>query len=189
MLLTTEGITAYTIDKEFGQQEDLGKSLPSVESLAFEEGKKRVYFSTIFKNRRKGGSFSMFITAPIHDYDGRLIGVVALEVDITPLYELIQDTRGLGHTGETFIGMQIGNKALFLNPLRHDPDATLKRVVTFVKKKHYLSRRLYKEEMVPAFLSTTGARKSLLPGVISPLSTMDLLLKLIRGRLLHQSAN
>ncbi|MGD8716886.1 MAG: ATP-binding protein, partial [Desulfobacterales bacterium] len=44
-----------------------------------------------------------------------------------PIYELIQDTTGLGETGETLIAKKDGDQALFLNPLRHDPDAALKR--------------------------------------------------------------
>jgi PAS domain S-box-containing protein len=64
---------------------------------------------------------------PIRSLEGQLIGFTVFEIDMAPIYELIQDTTGLGETGETLIAKKDGDQALFLNPLRHDPDAALKR--------------------------------------------------------------
>jgi signal transduction histidine kinase len=136
ILLNYEGLIVYASNKKYAKEE-IGKSLPYVSVRAFKEGKKRIYFSNIFRSYQENGKYGMFITAPLHDLNKRLIGVVALEVDMTPLYEMIQDTKGLGQTGETLIGKQIGNKALFLNPLRHDPDSTLKRVAVFGKREAF----------------------------------------------------
>ena len=97
MLLNTNGITVYASDKEH-KKEELGKPLPDVDSSVLEEGKKGIHFSNIFKNKRESNRFGLFITAPLYDFDNTLIGVAALEVDMTPLYTMIEDTTGLGQT-------------------------------------------------------------------------------------------
>jgi signal transduction histidine kinase len=43
------------------------------------------------------------------------------------LYRLIQDTTGLGKTGEVLVGKVSGNEIVYLNPLRHDPAAAPNR--------------------------------------------------------------
>jgi hypothetical protein len=79
----------------------------------------------------------MLVTAPAHNFDGTFIGVIALEIDMAPVYGLIQDTTGLGETGETLISTKMvshddikGEHIMFLNPLRYDPDAAIKRVIS-----------------------------------------------------------
>ena len=48
---------------------------------------------------------------------------------MTEIYNIIQDVTGLGNTGEVLIVKKINDKIVFLNPLRHDPKAALKRTV------------------------------------------------------------
>ena len=96
------------------------------EQKAFAEGKSRIYFSDIYFDKAEDNRFEMLVTAPAFDFNGAFIGVIAFEVDMTPVYKLIQDTTGLGNTGETLVGKKIGNQVVFLNPLRHDPNAALK---------------------------------------------------------------
>ena len=71
----------------------------------------------------------MLVTAPAFDFNGLFMGVIAFEVEMSPIYKLIQETAGLGKTGETLVGKKMGNEVLFLNPLRHDPNAALMRRV------------------------------------------------------------
>lgn len=71
-----------------------------------------------------------FIAAPIYR-EGVTIGVLAAQINAKTIYELVQDYTGLGKTGETIIASRIGDRAVFLNPLRHDPDAAFKREVVF----------------------------------------------------------
>jgi hypothetical protein len=70
----------------------------------------------------------MLITAPASDFDGAFLEVIVFEIDMASIYKLIQDITGLGATGEVLIGKKIGNKVIYLNPLRHDPEAALKKV-------------------------------------------------------------
>lgn len=130
MLVNPEGKIVYVSNKAHAEV-DLGSSLPDPAGKAFEEGKKGLYISEVFKEvTGREGHFSMIIASPATDFDGNFIGVIALEVDMDPIFELIQDTTGLGETGETLIAQRVSDSALILNPLRHDPDAALKRTIT-----------------------------------------------------------
>jgi signal transduction histidine kinase len=101
-----------------------------VERTAFEKGESDVYLSDIYFDKTDDKRFEMLVTAPATDFDGTVIGVIAFEVDMTPVFKLIQDVTGLGATGEVLIGRKIGNQVEFLNPLRHDPKAALIRKAT-----------------------------------------------------------
>lgn len=70
-----------------------------------------------------------FLVAPIYD-DGILIGLLGAQMDTEVIYKLVQDYTGLGKTGETVIGSKIDDRAVFVNPLRHDPDAAFNRYVS-----------------------------------------------------------
>lgn len=69
-----------------------------------------------------------FLVAPIYE-KGVLIGLLGAQMDTDIIYKLVQDYTGLGKTGETIIASQMGNSAVFVNPLRHDPDAAFNKEV------------------------------------------------------------
>lgn len=134
MLVSTEGKVVYSIN-ELHKEFDLDYPLVGSEGRkAFEHGKKETYFSDIYVSELEDYLYGMLITTPITGFSGQFIGIVALEVNMLPVYEFIQDTTGLGETGETLIAKRIEDGALFLNSLRHDKDAALKRKVTFGEK-------------------------------------------------------
>jgi len=85
-----------------------------------------VYFSRIFK---KAGTYYMLASAPVAGAKDKAAGLLVYEIDLSPLYQLIQDTTGLGATGEVVLGQATGNWITFLNPLRHEPRAALNRGV------------------------------------------------------------
>jgi PAS domain S-box-containing protein len=126
MLTNPQGRVVYSSNPEH-RPKDFLKFLPDPQQKAIEEGKKRISFSDVFMNKAEGNRFVMLVTAPAFDSNGAFIGVIALEVDMAPVYELVQDTTGLGDTGETLVGKKTGDQVVFLNPLRHDPEAALKR--------------------------------------------------------------
>ena len=114
----------------------------------FEKSKKNVSFSKIFiESKEDHKEFEMLATSPIYDSNEDLIGILGFEIDIGFVYDFIQDTTGLGETGETLIGRYMeshpgetvyghftsreGDHALFLNPLRHDPNAAFNREAFF----------------------------------------------------------
>ena len=126
LLANSDGEIVYVFDKS-GISKYSGNHLPNPFRNAFEEGKDKVYFSEIFISPTVADQFAMLVTAPAKDPGGKFVGVIAYEINMAPIYELIQDLTGLGQTGETLIARKAGDKALFLNPLRHDSGAALKR--------------------------------------------------------------
>lgn len=126
MLVNSEGKIVYTSNVEH-HPEDFLNPLPDPRQKAFTEGKNRVYLSDVFFSKAIGNRPAMLVTAPAFDFDGAFIGVIAFEVDMNLIYKLIQDVTGLGDTGEVLVGMKKGNEAVYINPLRHDPDAALKK--------------------------------------------------------------
>jgi PAS domain S-box-containing protein len=126
MLANTRGRIVYALDR-FAAIEDMEHIQPDLWPAAFEKGKIGISISEVFKSRSQADQFSVYITAPVHDLDGEFVGVIVLEVYMTSIYKLIQDTTGMGLTGETLIARKEGDAALFINPLRHDPDAAFKR--------------------------------------------------------------
>lgn len=107
----------------------------SFDKVAFEEGKTKLYFSDMYgvcsdicrDDTEKKYLFS--VSAPILDYENRTIGVVIIEFSANSFFNQIQDYSGLGESGETLLGKKVGDKVVFLNPLRHDPNAGMKRSV------------------------------------------------------------
>ncbi|MFQ5544276.1 MAG: cache domain-containing protein, partial [Nitrospiria bacterium] len=129
MLVNPEGKIVY-VTNEAHSTKDLGNMLPDPDNIAFIEGKKEIYFSVPFLNKVENDRPSMIITAPVHNFAGTFIGVIALEVDMTPIYKFLQNRMGLGKTGEALIGRKIGERVLFLSPLRHHQEAILQEMVT-----------------------------------------------------------
>lgn len=130
MLVSPQGRIVYSLNKNHAAHE-LGQMLPSPAGRAFEEGKKGVFFSHIYRSQIDPGVAALLVTAPIHTKGGEFIGILVFELDMKPIYELIQDTTGMGTTGETLVGKNMGDHVLFINPLRHDPDAAFNRRVLF----------------------------------------------------------
>ncbi|MGD0078673.1 MAG: PAS domain S-box protein [Sedimentisphaerales bacterium] len=128
MLVNPQGKVVYAI-KPGHYSKDMPNGVDA-EQKAFTEGKSRIYFSDVYFDKVEDNRFETLLAAPASDFNGAFIGVIAFEVDMTPIYNLIQDTTGLDITGEVLVARKIGNQAEFLNPLRHDPNAALKRRVS-----------------------------------------------------------
>jgi PAS domain S-box-containing protein len=126
ILAKPEGKIVYVLNRSPARNQ-IGSSLKEIWGESFSAGQNRIQYSSVFKNTVATDEFSIFLKGPIHSQDGRLAGLLAFEIDMNPIYHLIQDTTGLGKSGETLVAKKAGNQALFLNPLRHDPDAALNR--------------------------------------------------------------
>jgi PAS domain S-box-containing protein len=126
MLVNPEGKVVYA-NKPGHYSKDMSNS-SDAEQKSFTEGKSRIYFSDVYFDKEEDNRFEMLLTAPASDFNGVFIGVIAFEVDMTPVYKLIQDVTGLGNTGEVLVGKKIGNQVEYLNPLRHEPNTVMKRI-------------------------------------------------------------
>lgn len=100
---------------------------------AFEKGKKSLNFSDIYRSKMAGipmkSTYIFYASSPILDSNRQLLGVIVAEFSADTFFNEIQDYTGLGLTGETLLGKRLGNEIVFLNPLRHDPNAGMKRKV------------------------------------------------------------
>lgn len=71
----------------------------------------------------------LVLAAPL-TLGGRPVGAVVVELRLDPLLDLTTDLAGLGETGETLLGIRTqGGDALFITPLRFDPDAAFRREI------------------------------------------------------------
>ena len=68
------------------------------------------------------GKPAIFVVAPMFKA-GKVIGTLALQMDLDKLIAVTGDTTGLGKTGETVLAQLDGDQALYVGPLRHVPDA------------------------------------------------------------------
>jgi signal transduction histidine kinase len=128
MLANSEGKIVYASKAE-RRPKTILNPLPDPHQMAFSEGKNRVSYSDVFLSDAEGNRPAMLVTAPAVGFNGAFIGVIAFEVDMKFIYKIIQEVTGLGATGEVLVGKKKGKEVVYLNPLRHDPDAALKRKV------------------------------------------------------------
>ncbi|MFH0738793.1 MAG: ATP-binding protein [Candidatus Omnitrophota bacterium] len=57
------------------------------------------------------------------------IGVVVFQMSNKGIHEFVRDYSGLGNTGETIVVSRIKEEAVFITPLRFDPQAAFKRKI------------------------------------------------------------
>jgi two-component system NtrC family sensor kinase len=69
---------------------------------------------------------AVFIALPVFK-SSDLIGIAAFQVNNQGLYPFVQDYTGLGETGEAIIVSKIKDDAVFITPVRFDPQAAFKR--------------------------------------------------------------
>jgi signal transduction histidine kinase/CheY-like chemotaxis protein/HAMP domain-containing protein len=78
------------------------------------------------------GKPAIFIVAPVFK-EGKVIGTLALQMDLDKLIAVTSDTTGLGETGETILAQLDGDGALYVGNMRHIPDAAFHYHVTLDK--------------------------------------------------------
>ncbi len=115
------GDMVFTVAKEadFGQRaSDIQSSLKDVWEKAAKEGKAAV--SDVKPYTPSNNIPAQFIAAPIKE-NGKVIGVVAVQISIDAVNEIMGERNGLGKTGETYL---VGSDYLmrsdsFLDPEHH----------------------------------------------------------------------
>jgi len=145
ILVDNEGVVVY-ITENVHTSSDLGQPIVlNGENVIQLFDNQELIFSPIFKSDFAASGFEILASAPVFGFDNKKIGHIIFAVDMGPVYDLIQDTTGLGETGETLIGASVEPHAdhaigghssslqishtFFLNPLRYDPDAALNRTI------------------------------------------------------------
>ena len=135
-LISPQGDIVYTVKREsdFGTNLLTGEYRDTELAKAFRTAAK-AHATEIsdFRQYDSSQEAAGFIATPIFD-NGRLIGVVALRISTREIKLLASDYAGLGSSGETGFVSREGDKAIFVVPLRHDPDAAFERDVSFGSK-------------------------------------------------------
>ncbi|MBN2239618.1 MAG: HAMP domain-containing protein [Dehalococcoidales bacterium] len=81
-------------------------------------------------------------------FDGVVTGVIVIDIQAEKINHMIQDYSGLQTTGETLFAHRDENgDALFIHPLRFDPDAALKTVVSHESTELPITQALLKNEI------------------------------------------
>ncbi|MFA0962849.1 PAS domain S-box protein [Roseivirga sp. BDSF3-8] len=106
-----------------------GSYLTDPDGVTFAKGTENPYFSHIFK---QGDAHYLLHALPMQG--GGSSAMLIMQIDMAPIYTVLSDTTGLGNTGEVLIGREKNNKAIFLNPLRHDEGEFLTKGVYIGEK-------------------------------------------------------
>jgi methyl-accepting chemotaxis protein len=104
-------------DTDLGNAFRKAAELEKAGSLAF-------FYFTPYAARN--GSPASFISAPVTDVDGQLLGVIAMQMPIDRINRIIGLATGLGETGESLI---VGKDLLVRNDTRFAENSILKRRV------------------------------------------------------------
>jgi signal transduction histidine kinase/HAMP domain-containing protein len=113
---------------------DFLRPLPGPGIAPFIDGNSPPRLTDIFFDSAENNRPAMLAIAPAIDSNRAVIGGIALEIDMAFAYAIIQDTIGLGRTGEILIAKRYGDRVVYLNPLRHDPGAALNRSIMLGSK-------------------------------------------------------
>ena len=70
----------------------------------------------------------LFVSSPIIDRT-EILGTLVFAIEGKRIYDIFDNYRSLGETGEVLIGMKKDNHAVFINPIRHDPNSAFTRKV------------------------------------------------------------
>jgi methyl-accepting chemotaxis protein len=102
--ISNDGDVAYTVAKE----SDLGKNVltgslsGSPLAEAFKDGRNQ-YTLTDFSWYDISDAPAAFVSGPVKDNDGNRIGVIAYQLSLKAINDIMQERHGMGETGETYL--------------------------------------------------------------------------------------
>jgi HAMP domain-containing protein len=94
----------------------------------FRSGRKATFVQPVFMSPITN-ELTMMIATPIRNEKLETIGVLAARLNLKRFFTLINDTTGLGETGETVVVKKIGDNIVLMAPTRNDSGAALKRKI------------------------------------------------------------
>jgi methyl-accepting chemotaxis protein len=130
-LFDPEGNLIYTADKErdFATNLDTGRWRDTGLGRAFRaardaESENFVVFTDFEPYEPSDGEPASFVAGPVRAEDGSLVGVLAFQVPVNRINEIMQFTGGMGETGETYI---VGQDLLMRSDSRFADSSTILR--------------------------------------------------------------
>ncbi len=117
-LFTVDGKMIISTDKSLTDNQYFDDSI-------FLDGKSKKYITMDYNDKPL-----LYLSAPLI-LDGKLLGIIIIESEANTIISITQDYTGLGESGETFLAKRNSDgDALFITPLRFDPDASFSRTTT-----------------------------------------------------------
>ena len=83
------------------------------EGKIIQKALKDIHYSGIHQDK---GRYYLYVGQPIASTNKVLLA----QVNVQPVFQILADTAGLEHTGETLVGKAYNERIVFLNPLRHE---------------------------------------------------------------------
>ncbi|MBF0279434.1 MAG: cache domain-containing protein, partial [SAR324 cluster bacterium] len=128
-LIDLRGNVVFTVTKEsdLGENLETGVLKESGLAEAYRAGKKGIGFAD-FTWYGPSNEPAAFMSTPLYNEAGTIIGVAAFQVSLKEINEITQERSGLGKTGETYL---VGPDFLmrsnsFLDPQNHSVEASFK---------------------------------------------------------------
>jgi HAMP domain-containing protein len=101
------------------------KDRSAAEVEYFQQGSKATFVQPVYESPITKG-LTMVIATPIYNQERKLLGVLAVRLNLRRFFRLIGDQTGLGKTGETVVGKKVDSEVVFMAPTRHNDQAALK---------------------------------------------------------------
>ena len=108
-LISKDGDVVYTVTREsdfgenltYGDLQDSG--LAQAYQQALENEGEEVAFIDYAPYAPSGGAMAAFMAGKVEDASGRVVGVLAVQINPAKINQIVQDRSGLGETGETYL--------------------------------------------------------------------------------------
>ncbi len=138
-------ITVLTLDQKIVAStnlEEIGREYSELELSDLTQNKN--YFGGLHTHENQ--ALEVHFSAPLIK-DEKLLGFLVIDSNLDNIFSLLKDYSGLGITGETLLAKRDENgDALFFVPLRFDPEAAFKRIVSKEAKSVPITQALLKNE-------------------------------------------
>lgn len=123
-LIDDQGDVIYTVEREpdFGTNVAHGKYSDSALGTVYKKGLKEKILTDFEHYAPSNGTAASFIGAPIIGADGKVHGVVALQIPIDAINKIMQERAGLGESGETYL---VGKDYLLRSDSRFSTESTI----------------------------------------------------------------
>lgn len=132
LMISPNGDVVFTVEKEgdLGQNVATGALANSVLAKAFNKGKTGYGF-TDYEWFEISDEPAAFVSGPVRDTTGNLIGVLVYQIALESVNEIMQERSGMGETGESYL---IGNDKRmrsdsYLDPTGHSVEASLRGTI------------------------------------------------------------
>jgi PAS domain S-box-containing protein len=117
-LADTEGTIIYQVNEKSSAA--LGDWLPVLCGKLAQEAPETLLHSDVFP---ENDDYRMLFAVPVPGKS--TTAVLVGEISMQPVYSMLSDTTSLQKTGEFVLGKRNNGNIIYLNPLRHKPDAVL----------------------------------------------------------------